>query len=304
MTTIEERLTRGDLIILDGGTGTELQRRGVPMDDVAWSAAAALGHGDTLRDVHADYIRAGAEVITTNTFATARHLLEPAGLGGVVRELNARAVTLARAARDEAAGGREVWIAGSISPMAAGAEARRRPDVAAAGAHFREQAEILAEAGVDLFLLEMMRDVDYTRAAIAAAAATGLPVWVGFSCARSATGDVVMFPGFLEDVPFRAVLGPAMAHGGSLVAVMHSEIPDIEPALDVARTVWSGPLGAYAHRGRFVMPDWQFDDISPHEYLQEARKWVARGAQVVGGCCGIGPDQIRVLAEHLPRRRP
>ena len=303
MTTLAERLARGDIVILDGGTGTELQRRGVPMDAVAWSAAAVLRHGDTLRDIHADYIRAGAAIITTNTFATARHLLEPAGLGGAVREVNARAVTLARAARDQAAGGREVWIAGSISTMAAGADARRRPDVATAGVHFHEQAEILAEAGVDLILLEMMRDVDYTRAAIAAAAATGLPVWVGFSCARTATGEVVMSPGFGEDVPFRAV-GTAMAPGGSLVAVMHSEIPDIEPALAVARTAWSGPLGAYAHRGRFAMPDWQFDDIAPSDYLSEAQKWVAAGAQVIGGCCGIGPAHIRLLAEHLPGRQP
>jgi S-methylmethionine-dependent homocysteine/selenocysteine methylase len=301
----DERLGRGDVLILDGGTGTELQRRGVPMDGVAWSATAMLHHGDTLREIHADYIRAGAEIITTNTFAAARHMLEPAGLGDRVRELNRTAVALVREARDHAAGGREVWIAGSISTMAPGADHARRPDAAAAAPHYREQAEVLAEAGVDLLLLEMMRDVDHTRAAIAAAAATSLPVWVGFSCARSTRGEVVMFPGILEDAPFRAVIGPAMAAGGSLVAVMHSEVEDIGPALEVARGAWPGPLGAYAHRGRFVMPDWQFDDtITPEDYLAAARRWVELGARVVGGCCGIGPDHIRVLAEGLPRRLP
>jgi homocysteine S-methyltransferase len=303
MTTLEERLRRGDLLILDGGTGTELQRRGVPMDGVAWSAAAMLHHGDTLREIHADYIRAGADIITTNTFAAARHVLEPAGLGDRIRELNGTAVALAREARDRASGGREVWIAGSISSMAPGADHARRPTAAATAPHYREQAEILAEGGVDLLLLEMMRDVEHTRAAIAAAAATGLPVWVGFSCARSAGGEVVMFPGILEDAAFRGVIGPAMVAGGSLVAVMHSEVEDIAPALEVARGAWPGPLGAYAHRGRFVMPDWQFDDtISPGDYLAAARRWVELGARVVGGCCGIGPDHIRVLAAGLPHR--
>jgi S-methylmethionine-dependent homocysteine/selenocysteine methylase len=118
MRTLGERLARGDVMILDGGTGTELQRRGVPMDGVAWSAAAMLHHGDTLREIPADYIRAGAVIITTNIFAAARHVLVPAGLGDRVRELNRTAVALARDARDRPAGGRDVRIAGSISTMA------------------------------------------------------------------------------------------------------------------------------------------------------------------------------------------
>jgi len=302
---LAERLARREVLILDGGTGTELERRGVPMDEVAWSASGAFGHDAILRAVHADYIRAGADIVITNTFATTRYMLEAAGQGERVREINLAAVAAARAARDEAAGGRQVWIAGSISPMAPKTDPKRRFSVAVAAASFREQAEILAEGGVDLIVLEMMRDIDYTAAAIAAAASTGLPLWVGFSCETKPDGAVVMYPGIAEDMPFGAGVAAAMKHGGSLVAVMHSDVADTMPALDALREVWDGPLGAYPHSGHFIMPHWQFDSvISPTDYLAEAERWLARGVQVIGGCCGIGPAHIRLLAERLPRTLP
>ena len=222
-----------------------------------------------------------------------------------VRAANEASVALAREARDRTVAQREVWIAGSISPMAPAAERGRRPDLATVAASFREQAEILAQAGVDLLVLEMMRDVDFARAAVDAAAATGLPVWVGFSCAVTAEREVVMAPGIADDLSFERVVAPVMARGGSLVAIMHSDVEVIRPALAVARRHWRGPLGAYPHSGRFVMPHWQFDDIiPPAAYLAEAERWVADGVQVVGGCCGIGPDHIRLLAERLPRTAP
>ncbi len=114
MDELAARLGGGELILLDGATGTELQRRGVPMDAAAWSAAALVTHPQTVREVHEDYIRAGADVVTTNSFSTAWHQLEPAGLGDRFRELNARAVELARQARENAAD-RPVAVAGSIS---------------------------------------------------------------------------------------------------------------------------------------------------------------------------------------------
>jgi S-methylmethionine-dependent homocysteine/selenocysteine methylase len=302
---LDERLAAGEVIILDGATGTELERRGVPMHDLSWSGIASLGHGATLRQIHADYIAAGAQVIITNTFASSRYLLEAAGLEERVREANIAAVEAARAARDQAVGNRDVWIAGSISPMAPGADRARRPDVETVAASFREQAEILANAGVDLLVLEMMRDVDYARAAVEAAVATGLPVWVGFSCVASGANEIVMAPGIADDLRFADVLGPVMAPGGSLVAVMHSDVELTLPALEIARRQWQGPLGAYAHSGRFVMPHWQFDEvISPEAYLAQAERWLGVGVQVIGGCCGIGPEHIRLLAERLPKRLP
>lgn len=88
MSTISEHLANGGLIILDGGVSTEIQRRGVGMDQEAWSGIAHLSHPDVVLAVHEEYIRAGAQVITTNTFATARHVLESVGLGQDVVAIN------------------------------------------------------------------------------------------------------------------------------------------------------------------------------------------------------------------------
>jgi homocysteine S-methyltransferase len=302
---LQERLARGDVVILDGATGTEIERRGVPMDGQAWSATANLTHPDVVRDVHEDYIRAGADVIITNTFATARCHLEAAGLGERVADVNRRAVELAREARDKAAGSRDVWVAGSMSTMAPGAEPGRRPPVPRLREMLGEQADILARAGVDLLVLEMMRDVDYAVGAVDAARGTGLPIWVGFSCRRAADGGVYMFGGIREDLAFGDVIAPVMARGASLLGVMHTEVADTGAAIEIAKRHWAGPLAAYPESGYFTMPNWQFVDvIAPEDFVAHAADWLRQGVQVLGGCCGLGPEHIRLLRERLPARMP
>src|SRR5450631_107416 len=99
----ERRLAGGEVVLLDGGTGTELEARGIPMDGAVWCGVAVLEHRDVVRMVHEDYIRAGAEIITANTFPSNRLALEPAGLGDRVTEINRRAVETALQARENAA---------------------------------------------------------------------------------------------------------------------------------------------------------------------------------------------------------
>src|SRR5437867_5018253 len=193
MPSLDERLRSGPLLLLDGAMGTELQRRGVPMHRVAWSAAALQTHPDVVRQIHADNIAASAEVITTNTFGTSRHVLEPAGLGGEVAAMNRLAVALAREARDAAPADRQIWIAGSISSFIAEADIKNTPPLESARRSYTEQAQLLAEAGVDLLLLEMMRDIDYSRLAVECAVATGLPVWIGFTCKQK--GEAIVLRG-------------------------------------------------------------------------------------------------------------
>ncbi len=296
MENLRERLERGEVVLLDGATGTELERRGVPMDGAAWCAAALATHPEVVREVHEDYIRAGAEVIITNTFPAARHVLEEASLGERFRELNVRAVELAREARENAAE-EPVYVAGSISTFPARLDHRYEPDEDEARANYAEQAGVLVEAGVDLLALEMMRDLDQTRYAVEAAVATELPVWVGFSCRRLEDGTVVLWDG--RDTLAAAL--EALPAGVSLVSIMHTLTGDTVPALREVLGRWDGPVGAYPHSGKFVMPNWQFTDmISAEDFASEAREWVGLGARVVGGCCGIGPEHIRRLKERLP----
>ncbi len=305
MSDLHDRLDKGEVIILDGAMGTELQARGVPMDRAAWAGAALATHPEVIQEIHEDYIRAGADVIITNTFGAARHVLEAIDLDERFPELIHRAVALAEEAIARVAEGRRVWIAGSISNFAAENVADNTPPPEVAKANYREQSELLAEAGADLITLEMMHDTEQSRYAIEAAAATGLPVWVGFSCKIGADGETVVFWGPGPEVSFEDSFDLLMSAGGTLAGVMHSEIETMEPALDIVLEKWPGSVAAYPHRGHFIMPEWQFvDAISPEDYLAEAKKWVAMGAQVIGGCCGIGPDHIRLLKEKLPKKVP
>ena len=307
MHALEERLKLGGTVILDGATGTELERRGVPMHGDVWCGVATLSHSDVLREVHADYIRAGADVITTNTYASSRNILGPAGLGEKVAEVTTRAVELALEARDAAAAGREVWVAGSMStmmPVVAGGDRRdpaQLPSPEGAAANFRETAELLAGAGVDLIIMEMMSDPALAVPAIRAAAETGLPVWVGLSCRSGADGPIVSYA--RTELPFADAVPEIVAAGGSVAGVMHSSIADTTPALDILKDHWSGPLMAYPESGYFEMPNWRFVDVvSPDDFAAHCVRWFNAGVQVLGGCCGIGVEHIARLGERLSAR--
>ena len=317
---LAERLESGPPLLLDGATGSELERRGVPMNDAAWSGAAVHTHPDTVRQVHADYIRAGAEVIITNTFATARHALVPAGLTGETAAINRRAVALAREAREQVAAEsgaengdpRPVAIAGSISTFVFDGAP---PDSATLARNFAEQAELLAESGVDLFAMEMISDTDRGALAVRAAAATGLPVWVGFSCRRVRDGDdhgdapgglVTLGSGGASAPPLDhvvpAVLAELRGTAGDAAGIMHSQVPLVGPGLNIVRRYWTGPLLAYPHQGRFVMPNWIFElTLDPRAYGAEAAAWTrrtddtGRGVSAVGACCGMGPEYVVAL---------
>ena len=313
MATLSQRLAQSRPILLDGATGTELERRGVPMNSVAWSGVAVATHPDVVRQVHLDYIQAGAEIIITNTFASGRQMLRAAGCESRTQEINRQAAQLALQAREQATAAKAssteevwshapqtVWIAGSISAMAAGEGGSALPPLHEMRSNFAEQAELLADAGVDLLILEMMRDIDYSCAALEAAAATGLPVWVGFSCERTEEGNLKLAPPIADEIALDAGVAAVMAEGGELAAVMHSDVDVTGAALAAIQAVWDGPTGAYPESGYFTMPNWQFVDIiPPDEFAYEAMGWVGQGAQLVGGCCGIGTTHIQALAERL-----
>ncbi|MYB19750.1 MAG: homocysteine S-methyltransferase family protein [Holophagales bacterium] len=287
-------LDRGEILLLDGGTGTELERRGVPMDSAAWCGTAALEHQDAIRDLHEDYIRAGADAIITNTFATHRPLLEAAGLGDKVGLIVRRAVEAALEAR-ERAGCPGVLVAGSMSTMPANNIQGGYPPDDEQMAAYREQCGLLAEAGVDLIALEMMQFHERAVLAFRAAKETGLPVWLGVSARKDPdTGAITPFN--WPDESFEELLDTLIPLGPQVVHVMHSEIAAVPEAVAMVQERWDGPVGVYPESGYFTMPNWNFVDvIDPAHLLEEARGWVAAGVQIVGGCCGLGPEHIRAL---------
>jgi homocysteine S-methyltransferase len=284
----------GDLIVLDGGTGSEIQARGVPMDGEAWSALANVTHPDVVRSVHEDFIRAGARVVIANTFAAGPGALAAAGAGERFAEVNEAAVRLAREAR-ERAGAAGVSVAGSLSVMAYhGLEEDRASARDSIADAYRAQADVLAAAGVDLLVLEMMCEAEHALPALAAAVATGLPVWFGVSAIGDPPATVrgVDLGAFLDEVLSQPVQPDA-------VLVMHTDLDDVAPALDVVASRFDGPTGAYPHRGTWTPPEWTFAEIAPEEFAARVAALRDRGATLLGGCCGIRPEHVAALAAAL-----
>ncbi len=284
------------IVILDGGMGQEIIRRGVPQRGGLWSASALLEAPQVVQAIHEDYIRAGARVITTNTYITARPRLAMAGIAERFEELNRLAGVLAQRARD--ACGEAVLIAGSLPPL----YASYRPDlvrpVAESVPHYREMAATLAP-DVDLFLCETMASGAEALAAVRGAASTGKPVWVAWTLSDGGadtlrSGEtVVEAAAMLADEPVSAVLANCCAPE-SITAAMPQLV-----------ALGRGPAGGYANGFvaippradvRHKLPDAR-DDLDPEAYLGHAGKWVAAGARIVGGCCETGPAHIARLAE-------
>lgn len=299
------RLEHGPPILIDGGTGTELERMGATLHEEVWSARAALTDPDVVRRVHRAYLDAGAEIIIANTYSCNYHMMVSAGLADEFEPANREALALALEVRDahRDARDRPAWVAGSMSTttFSAGLDRSLIDEAGAPGDGYRAQAEIIAGAGVDLVMLEMMRDVTQTRLCLDAASATGLPVWLGFSAERGSDGDLRLYG---SQTPFEDGLSRVLheCEAPQAVGVMHSELELIPDALETLGKVWLGPTYAYPHHGVFEIPNWRFDNtLSPHEFASASVRWLEAGASAVGGCCGVRPVHIAALRDALDR---
>ncbi len=283
----------GPPLLIDGGMGTQLQHCGVPMDGNVWSGRAVLSHPDAVVETHEAFIRAGAEVIIANTFASARHMLEPGGLGDYVEEINLNAVKLAKKACDNVAE-QPVAIAGSICEWAPTDDAQWH-NAKAIRESSREQAGLLAEAGVDLIALEMCEEIELSIAVIEATLETGLPIWIGMSAKRHKDCKYLsVFDSQEQD--FESLVKALAGYPAMLMNIMHTPIVDIDEAIDIVKKYWHGAIGVYPESGYFNMPDWQFVDIiEPGELAGLAQAWIDKGIRMMGGCCGLGPAHIIAL---------
>ena len=292
---LKSRLNRGELIVLDGAMGTELTRRGVPTPLPLWSAQALLDAPDTIRAIHEEYVAAGADIITANTFRATPRTLAKAGRAGEAERLVELAVGLAREAAVRTRGARDVLVAGALAPL----EDCYRPDLApeppVAEREHAEQAVRLARQGVDLILIETMNNTAEAKAALRGAKAAGVPVLVSFICksAREIVNGELLADAVAAVEPFKpdAILVNCVAPG---------TVADCLGEMSRATRL---PLGCYPNAGEPNMAEgtWRFDpEWTPERFAEAAAGWVARGAQIVGGCCGVGPDHIRALRLALP----
>ena len=274
--------------------GTELQRREASTTLPLWSAKPLIEDPELVWTIHADEVGAGADILTADTFRTHARTLEKAGLASRAEELSALAVRLAHQAA--AAPGREVFVAGSISPLEDCYRPDLVPDDAALAREHGAQARFLADAGVDLLLVETHNTLREALAAGRAAKATGLPVIV--SLVTDGAGRLLS--GELIEMAARGL------QALELDAVGVNCVPAAKLAGDLAPLAAAAPgrpLAAYGNLGLPADgPGWAFtEELEPEDYGREAGRWVALGARIVGGCCGTTPAHTRALREALDR---
>lgn len=301
---IAGKLARGETIILDGGTGTDIQRRGAPMSGDTWCADVNLTHPDIVRQVHEAYVKAGADIVIANTFATSVFLFSHINRLADMAKIDRIAVKLAQ----EAVKGTDVAVAGSISTMRPMSSGSDRNNLAVTWpedevrALYRGKTQTLIDAGVDIIMMELLRDTDYAvwaaETVTELAAKSRVPVWIGISAERSADGGLQGWG--REDCAFDEVARALAAVNPAVMNVMHTSPNDTGEAISILKKYWDGPIGTYPESGYFKSPDWVFVDvISPEELLARSREWQKQGASLFGGCCGIGPGHIELLARNM-----
>ncbi len=278
----------GRAAILDGAVGTELDNRGAKLSAPVWSGLAPLSTPDLLYEIHLDYARAGAEIITACTFRTTARAFAKAGLNA--SEWKRAATEAVRIARAAATQGQ--CVVGSVAPLEDCFVPEQAPIGESATEEHRRLCETLVEAGVDVLWLETFGTLGELRAAIEAARRSGadrVPFSVSVTTSRS--GDLI------SGESLRDALACAQDAGAAAFLINCVPVDLLETALPVLLRYASIPKGAYANLG-FAEPtqDWRGSaNLSPDAYAKRVRTWPL---DIVGGCCGATPAHIAALRRH------
>jgi methionine synthase I (cobalamin-dependent)/5,10-methylenetetrahydrofolate reductase len=289
--TFQEFL-KHNIVVCDGAMGTMLYSRGIFINQCF--EQLNLTRGSLIEDIHREYVKAGAEVIETNTFGGNAARLALHGLGESVREINRAGAEIARKVAGE-----EVFVAGSIGPLGKlvepigtiGAEEARR--------YFREQAEALEEGGVDLFILETFFDVQEILLAIAAVRSfSKLPIVAQMTINEDGntlygvTPETIVQTLEREDVDvvgLNCSVGPAT----------------ILEAIERMRRVSEIALSAQPNAGLPRQVEGRLIYLSTPEYMAEyAKRMIQKGARMVGACCGSTPAHIRAIRGAVKALQP
>jgi len=289
-----------DIVLLDGGMGQELIRRSP--DDVTWlwGAVVMRDHPHLVQGLHEDFLRAGATVLTLNTYSLTRPRLALKDADALFEPMMVAAGELAVAAVD--ALGADAAIAGGLPPLVGSYSPDSVLPVDEAARHF---AEIVAHQTdyVDYFICETMSSIREAQGALAGAATAGKPIWLAFTThdedgTRLRSGELLADAvGAIRDAPHLAAI---------LVNCMRPEAG----AQSMPILAQGGlPYGAYANGFTRIVPSYKpgstvseletRTDLTPDAYADFAMGWVEAGATIVGGCCEVGPAHIAVLAQRL-----
>ena len=317
--SIVERLGSGEMLLMDGGTGSELQRRGADVlkdaDDrlKAWTATTNIEYADVVQQVHSDYLRVGADIIISNNFWTTPTRLERIGERDNWRKYATAAIRNAVQARDAmdtggfvAGGIAAPSLQGGLPPVHNPKSDTAQLGVEAYQKEWSDHAKLLADEGADVILPEYVGFIEDCVVAVDGCAEAGLPVILGV---RHIMDDGTMNYG--EDL---ADLATALqGHPVDAVLIMCSNPENVSKGLPILSEAYDGPVGAYPNLGynptgpianmpmlTNQKPSAGVDILQNAEYYptrmaEFAAEWMDMGAQIIGGCCAAGPEHIQAM---------
>jgi methionine synthase I (cobalamin-dependent)/5,10-methylenetetrahydrofolate reductase len=286
-----ELLTRikQSAVLCDGAMGTLLYAKGVFINRCY--DELNLSQPDLIRAIHHDYLQAGAEIIETNTFGANAFRLARHSIADKVRDINRAGARLAR----EAAKSFDVWVAGSVGPLGTRIEPLGKTSFEEARHAFREQIEALAEGGVDLLMLETFGYLEELHQAVLAAHEVGAKLPLVVQVTIDEDGNCL-------DGSDPETFAPRLEEWGADVIGCNCSVGPVAmlDAIERVRAVTSLPLAAQPNAGIPRSVEGRNIYLCSPEYMASyARKFVAAGARIVGGCCGTTPDHIRVMKAAL-----
>ncbi|WP_308582147.1 homocysteine S-methyltransferase family protein [Pseudomonas extremaustralis] len=297
-------MSQASLRLLDGGMGRELQRIGAPFRQPEWSALALIEAPEFVLQAHRAFIAAGARIVTTNSYAVVPFHIGDERFAEQGRTLAERAGRLARQAASESRA--PVTVAGSLPP----ALGSYRPDLFDHQRSVAIHRQLIAglQAHVDVWLAETQSSIAEVRAVVEALGAEPKPLWLSFTL----LDEVGKAPRLRSSESVADAMRVAVELGATAVLFNCSQPEVMAAALAAARSVIHSlgqtiELGVYANAFPPVSTQATANstlldirqDLGPEAYLHWARSWVAAGAGIVGGCCGIGPEHIAQLHLHL-----
>ena len=282
-------------ILADGAMGTVLYARGITINR-CYDELNLTDPGLILA-IHEEYLQAGAEILETNTFGANRIRLGRHGLAGKVAEINAAGVRIARQAvehlKEKQAG--EAWVAGALGPLGVRLEPLGKTGLDEARAAFAEQIRALAEAGVDLLIIETMPALNEAHEALQAAHETApeLPVLVMVTVDDENN--------CLDGASPEQAAALLTEWGANAIGINCSTGPaTVLTAIEAMRTATTLPLAAMPNAGMPRAIEGRSIYLCSPEYMASfARKAIASGVQIVGGCCGTTPNHIRAMRSAM-----
>lgn len=285
-----KRLQNKELLLLDGAMGTEILNRGVSTSLPLWSAEALLTYPEVVRGIHEDYIKAGADIITTNTFSTTKRNFSKKKIGDKAYDMTLLACHLARDAKKIAKKNKKIYIAGSVAPLEDCYSPQLTPPQKDIEREHDAFVKILRDGEVDFILIETMITLRETLAAIQAAEKYNLSFGVCFCCNDNLE--------LLSGEPLKKVIQNIEKHNPLFIGVNCVSIPIATKTVKYLHKISNLPVCVYAQGNGAPekTQGWQFHTKENDEsYITAAGEWIDDGAQIVGGCCGTTPRDIKKI---------